>query len=269
MPGELQQAPAEQQADRQAADVAEKYLRHRPVERRKAEHRAAERRGDDHRRRRGVAEPAEQGDGRGDRYGLGDRHQVQPIHEVDEIDEPEAREQRQRAFDPERTGRNDPEIVGRSDRRRRRPPAPAAASRGSTGIELTSSAKPTAAMNSVAPNSATGSMRSGVTALAMIAPATTTVAPITAMPPPCGVGTRCDERAFGLASACLTSNGRIARVTPAESNAAAGMARSDNWSAERVMVFEMAVTRGPRLAPHLALLFQRSISIPVRRMRRR
>ena len=39
------------------------------------------------------------------------------------------------------------------------------------------------------------------------------VAAITAMPPPCGVGTLCDERAFGLASAILCSHGRIATMT--------------------------------------------------------
>ena len=60
MPGELQQAPAEQQPDRQAADVAEKDLCHRPVERRESEHRAAQRRGDDGRRCRKFTEPAEQ-----------------------------------------------------------------------------------------------------------------------------------------------------------------------------------------------------------------
>ena len=46
---------------------------------------------------------------------LGDRHQVEPVHEVDEIHEPEAREQKQGAFDPERAGRNDPKIAGRGN----------------------------------------------------------------------------------------------------------------------------------------------------------
>jgi hypothetical protein len=32
-------------------------------------------------------------------------------------------------------------------------------------------------------------------------PDTIMVAPITAIPPPCGVGTLCDERAFGFATA--------------------------------------------------------------------
>ena len=106
MPGQLQQAPAEQQADRQAADVAEKDLRHRPVERRKAEHRAAQRGGDDRRRCRQFAERSRAAAiAARDRHDLGDRHPVEPVHEVDEVDEPEAGQQQQTAFDPERTGR--------------------------------------------------------------------------------------------------------------------------------------------------------------------
>ena len=38
------------------------------------------------------------------------------------------------------------------------------------------------------------------------------MAAITAIPPPCGVGTVCDERAFGLASAMRCSQGRIATM---------------------------------------------------------
>ena len=38
------------------------------------------------------------------------------------------------------------------------------------------------------------------------------VAAITAMPPPCGVGTVCEERALGLASAMRCSHGRIATM---------------------------------------------------------
>jgi hypothetical protein len=33
------------------------------------------------------------------------------------------------------------------------------------------------------------------------------VAAMTAIPPPCGVGDLCDERAFGFASACRRSTG--------------------------------------------------------------
>ena len=155
MPGELQQAPADQQADRQAADVAEKDFRHRPVERRKAEHRAEQRRGGDRRGRGKFAEPAEQNERAGDGHDLGDRHQVQPVHEVDEVHEPQACEQQQAALEPERAGRNDPQVFGRG-KDHRGDGEPCSSSRGSTGMELTSSAKPTAAMNSVAPKTATG-----------------------------------------------------------------------------------------------------------------
>ena len=49
-----------------------------------------------------------------------------------------------------------------------------------------------------------GRFKSGKAPREKIASATATapsVAATTAMPPPCGVGVRCDERAFGLASA--------------------------------------------------------------------
>ena len=212
MQGELQQAPAEQQADRQAADVAEKDLCHRPVERRESEHRAAQRGGNDRRRCRQFAEPAEQDHRGGDRHDLGHRHQVQPVHEVDEVHEPEAGDQQQgrarsRADRPERSAdRRAP------SRGRRRPPAPAAAAAAAPGSNVTSSAKPTPAMNSVAPKTASGNLhRRTRRHKAMTAPAAISVAAITAMPAPCGVGMRCDDRAFGLASATRSSSGRIAQ----------------------------------------------------------
>ena len=74
-------------------------------------------------------------------------------------------------------------------------------SRSDTGRDLRSSAKPTIAMNSDAPKTAPRILESIVPALAMIAPATSSVAAITAMPAPCGVGMRWEERAFGRASA--------------------------------------------------------------------
>src|SRR5262249_23728322 len=46
-------------------------------------------------------------------------------------------------------------------------------------------------------------------------PAAMMVAAITAMPPPCGVGTVCDERALGLASAMRCNHGRIATIMAA------------------------------------------------------
>ena len=51
MIGELQQTPAQQQPDRQAADISEKDFCHRAVEGRKPEHRAAQRRRDNGRRK--------------------------------------------------------------------------------------------------------------------------------------------------------------------------------------------------------------------------
>ena len=98
--------------------------------------------------------------------------------------------------------------------------SPCSSSRGTTGIELTSSAKPTAAMNSVAPKTATGIFMSAVPASAMAAAATISVAAITAMPAPCGVGIRWEERAFGFASAMRISSGRIAHVMTADNSAA-------------------------------------------------
>ncbi len=46
------------------------------------------------------------------RNDLSDGHPIQPIHEVDQVHKPKACQQKQTAFDPERTGRNDPDIAG-------------------------------------------------------------------------------------------------------------------------------------------------------------
>ena len=46
------------------------------------------------------------------------------------------------------------------------------------------------------------------------------VAAMTAMPPPCGVGSRCDERAFGLASAMRCSQGLSVMMTATLTTAA-------------------------------------------------
>ena len=86
--------------------------------------------------------------------------------------------------------------------------------RGVTPIGRMSSAAPTAAMTITAArsgNNETGAEaaeadRKRAPAAAMM------VAAITAMPPPCGVGSRCEERALGLASAMRCSHGRIATM---------------------------------------------------------
>ena len=86
-------------------------------------------------------------------------------------------------------------------------------------------------MNSVAPNAATGIFISAAPAKAMTVTAVTSVAAITAMPAPCGVGIRWEERAFGLASAIRTSSGRIAHVRTPD-NSAAGTA-AGSWKNTR------------------------------------
>src|SRR5580698_250784 len=52
------------------------------------------------------------------------------------------------------------------------------------------------------------------------APTVTNVAAMTAMPPPCGVGAECDDRAFGFAKATRVSHGNKATVNTAVSSAA-------------------------------------------------
>ncbi len=108
---QLQQTPAEQQADRQAADVAEKDRRDRTVERRKTDHRAAKRRGNDRGRQWKLAGKAEQRHRGRDGHDLGCGHPVEPVHEVDEVDEPEAGEHQQAAFDSDRQERRDAKIA--------------------------------------------------------------------------------------------------------------------------------------------------------------
>ena len=73
MPGELQQAPAEQQADRQAADITQENLCDRTIEWRKSEHGAAQCRRDQRRDLQICAAPAEQDHRCGDGDHLGDR----------------------------------------------------------------------------------------------------------------------------------------------------------------------------------------------------
>ncbi|MHC2735112.1 hypothetical protein ACVMFA_000873 [Bradyrhizobium liaoningense] len=71
-------------------------------------------------------------------------------------------------------------------------------SRTSMGSDFMSSANPTSAISTVAPISTGGIATFAQTAQSE---ATIRVAPITAMPAPCGVGMRCEDRAFGRASA--------------------------------------------------------------------
>jgi hypothetical protein len=70
------------------------------------------------------------------------------------------------------------------------PKLPCSSSRTTTGMDLTSSAKPTVAMNSVAPNAAIGIVVCAAPASAMTAAAEISVVAITATPARYGVGIR-------------------------------------------------------------------------------
>ncbi len=110
---EFQQAPAQQQTNRQTADITEKDLCDRAIEWRESDHCTAERGSDNRSWQRQLAEPSQQNHCAGDRYSLGNSHQVQPVHEIDEVHEPEARKQKKRSFDRQWTRWNDSKI-GRS-----------------------------------------------------------------------------------------------------------------------------------------------------------
>ncbi len=70
---------------------------------------------------------------------------------------------------------------------------------------------------------------------AIAAPAIASVATITAIPAPCGVGTRCEDRAFGFASAWRSSSGLIAQIVHADNMAARTMAESESGNSGTVI----------------------------------
>lgn len=81
-------------------------------------------------------------------------------------------------------------------------------SRTSTGSDLMSSANPTSAIATVAPTSAGGIATS---AKLPQADATSRVAEITAMPAPCGVGMRCEDRALAAPARSAGAGGGWSR----------------------------------------------------------
>ena len=109
------QEPAEQQTDRQAADIAEEKPGDWPVEIGKADHGAAQGEADDGRQRRQEAACAENRQRRGDRHDFGDRHPIEAVHEIDQIDEPEPAEGQQQAFNQQRQERRDPQFIRQSE----------------------------------------------------------------------------------------------------------------------------------------------------------
>ena len=105
------QEPAEQQADRQTADVAEEEPGDRPIEIGKTEHCSAKRQRHDHSRRRQGAEPSDHGQRRRDRHDLGDRHPIEAVHEIYEVDEPQPADDEQDALGPPRHERHDAQFM--------------------------------------------------------------------------------------------------------------------------------------------------------------
>src|SRR5262245_23530002 len=69
-------------------------------------------------------------------------------------------------------------------------------------------------MNSVAQNAGAAKRRSLELIQPRATPEASKVAAITAMPAPWGVGTRCDDRALGLARAYLVRNGYVSLIKP-------------------------------------------------------
>ena len=130
------------------------------------------------------------------RTNFGDSHPVDPVHEIDEVDEPQGGDEEHGALHGARGAMRS--SVGNATRT-----AMIAAAcikrRGVTGTVRKSSAMPTIARKTAAAKTshapATGPPRNATGC------AVTIVAVMTAMPPPCGVGMVCDERALGLAIA--------------------------------------------------------------------
>ena len=66
----------------------------------------------------------------------------------------------------------------------------------------------------------------------MTAKTAISVAAMTAMPAPCGVGTRWEERALGFASACRSISGRTAQVRADDNSTARMAAANDKYGSE-------------------------------------
>ena len=197
------QHPGDEKPDRQRADVAEEEPRHRPVERRKSDERPEQRRRDDRHILAGKAERAEQHERGRDRRHLGDGDPIDPVHEVHEVHEPDPGDDRQSALEPKRhDARQQPAGAARSEHHD--------ADRERLQHETQEPERADGCRRPLRPPRARASSRqraprlprpAETPAAASAALATASVAAITAMPPPCGVGTVWLDRAFGRASA--------------------------------------------------------------------
>ena len=105
--GQLQQAPAKQEADRQTADVTEKDLGHRPVERRKPSMAPQQRRRDDGCRGRKFAERPSRSSPPVTGTTSATVIQSSPSMKLTRLTNQRPASSKMAAFDPERTGGND------------------------------------------------------------------------------------------------------------------------------------------------------------------
>ena len=152
--------------------------------------------------RRHDAENTEYGERGGDRNDFRHGHPVEAVHEIHEIDEPQAADDERKALDPPRQQGNDAQFGRqRQDHRRdgerlQQQPRRDDRSDGCRPCMPTPAIRMTAANNVVS-----GTVPAAPAAQTNKAPPLTAiVAAMTAMPPPCGVGILCDERALGAPS---------------------------------------------------------------------
>ena len=124
--GQQQHDPAEHQANRQAADIAEKQFCDRTIEWRESDGGTKQRKRDQHRLRWPRADRAEQCRARRDRHHLGDCHPVDAVHEIDQVDEPDAAQQQQRALHRAGKLRHNAEVSRQRGNVKRLPVPPAA-----------------------------------------------------------------------------------------------------------------------------------------------
>ena len=116
---------------------------------------------------------------------------------------------------------------------------PCRSRRGSGASARMSSTAPTTASSAVAmvraSNWFTALPDNSPAKMATPTQATAKVEAITAAPPPCGVGSRCEERALGDASAWVLSHDHIARINPALIIAASRASGTRNRSTATIL----------------------------------
>ena len=157
-------------------------------------------------------------------------HPVDAVHEIDEVDEPHPGEKEACAFDPPRHLRQHLRLL----RERRRAPADGDALHHQTGCRGRG-AHIVDRADHRQQHGCRGHGQQLADVIVQDQRATTarprprrprSVATTTATPPPCGVGSRWDERAFGFAIAWRASHGR-------SSTSSAKLRKSARWQPDR------------------------------------